>query len=421
MLGSIAQGTTRVSGLSGGEDNNRTIVALRSLGVQMRAVGEGALEIEGRGLAGLTAPMGALDCGNSGTSLRLLLGLLAGRPFDSRLTGDRYLCARPMRRVVEPLRAMGGALDGQPGQKAGEIYPPIDVHGVGLGGLRGIRHVSQVASAQVKSALLLAGLSAEGPTSVIEPARSRDHSERMLMAMGAPISVTGLEVTLDPRGWDRRLVAGPIEVAGDLSSAAFLLAAASLVTGSRIVVRGVGCNPTRAGVLDALAAMGAELVRQGERHVAGEPVCDLWGKASALRAIEIGGELALRAIDELPLLAAVAAYAEGTTVIRDAEELRVKESDRVATTAKMLRAFGVEVEERPDGLAIAGRGSGGLRAGEVESHGDHRIAMAGAVCALGVRGESLIRDADNITTSFPGFVPTLAALGVEIELVTAAR
>jgi 3-phosphoshikimate 1-carboxyvinyltransferase len=419
MLGSIAHGLTRVIGLSGGEDNKRTIAVMRALGVRMRELGPATLEpatleIEGRGVESLTAPAGSLDCGNSGTSLRLFLGLLSGQPFVSRLTGDQYLRARPMRRVVDPLRAMGGELDGRPGKKADEIYPPIEVRGVGAGRLRGLRHVSQVPSAQVKSALLLAGLTAEGPTTVVEPARSRDHSERMLSAMGAPLTVSGLEVTLDPRGWDRRLAARTIEVAGDLSSAAFLLAAAVLVPGSRVVVRGVGCNPTRTGVLDALVAMGGNLARQEEREVAGEPICDLVGMGSPLRAIEISGELALRAIDELPLLAALAAHAEGTTVIRDAAELRVKESDRVATTAKMLRAFGVEVEERPDGLVIDGRGPKALRAGEVDSHGDHRIAMAGAVCALGVRGHSLIRDADNIATSFPGFAPLLTALGAEI-------
>jgi 3-phosphoshikimate 1-carboxyvinyltransferase len=407
LLAGIAVGRSRLSGLSGGEDNLRTVAALRALGVRI-VEREGALEIEGRGLDGLAPPREPLDCGNSGTSLRLLAGLCAARPFETVLTGDRYLRARPMRRIAEPLRLMGARVDGATGPKEGEVYPPLRVSG---GALRGIRHESKVASAQVKSALLLGGLAADGATTVVEPERSRDHTERMLVHLGAPLTVRGREVILDPTGWDRRLTAQPLTVPGDLSSAAFLLGAATIVRGSRVVVRAVGVNPTRTGFLDALGKMGGRLQRTDERLVGGEPVCDLYAEAASLRGLTIAGELAVRSIDELPLLAALAAHAEGTTTLRDAAELRVKESDRVATTVGMLRALGVSAEELPDGLVVQG---GAVRAGVVDSHGDHRIAMAAAVCALGAAGETVIRDTANIDTSFPGFAATLAALGADL-------
>jgi 3-phosphoshikimate 1-carboxyvinyltransferase len=309
---------------------------------------------------------------------------------------------------------MGARITGEAGKKPNEIYPPLAV-AAAPGRLHGIRYASRVASAQVKSAIVLAALAAEGVTTVVEPERSRDHTERMLAYMGAPLTVRGLEITVDPYGWDRRLAARDLTVPGDLSSAAFLLGAAAVVPGSRIVVRGVGVNPTRTGVVDALRAMGASIEVSNERLVGGEPVADLVctaGTTRSLRGIRISGELAVRAIDELPLLAAVAAHAEGETRIADAAELRVKESDRVAATAAMLRALGVEVEEHPDGLTV--RGGRGVGAGTVESHGDHRIAMAGAVCALGADGETLIRDTKNVATSFPGFARALVALGAEI-------
>ena len=264
----------------------------------------------------------------------------------------------------------------------------------------------------MKSAIVLAALAADGATTVVEPERSRDHTERMLAHLGAPLSVDGLAVTIDPRGWNGRLAARDLVVPGDLSSAAFLLGAAAVVPGSRVVVRGVGVNPTRSGVLDALRAMGARIEVSDERLVGGEPVADLTCTGGALVGIRIAGALTVRAIDELPLLAAVAAHADGETRIADAAELRVKESDRVAATAAMLRALGVDVEEHADGLTV--RGGRGARGGVVESHGDHRIAMAGAVCALGAAGETLIRDTRNVATSFPGFARALAALGADL-------
>ena len=413
LFAAIADGEATVRGLSGGEDNRSTIAALRALGVAITDAAPGVVTVAGRGLDGLRAPAGDLDCGNSGTSIRLLSGLLASRPFAARLVGDAYLHARPMKRVAEPLTQMGARVAGQPGKKPGEIYPPLTIGPLAPGArLHGLRWVSPVASAQVKSAILLAGLGADGPTTVVEPERSRDHTERMLGYMGAPLTVDGLAVTLDPRGWDRRLAARDLEVPGDLSSAAFLLGAAAVVPQSRVVVRGVGVNPTRTGVLDALRAMGARIELSDERLVGGEPVADLVCTGGALAGIEIAGALTVRAIDELPRLAAVAAHAAGETRITDAAELRVKESDRIAATAAMLRALGVEVEEHPDGLTVAG--GRGARAGLVESPGDHRIAMAGAVCALGADGETLIRDTHNVATSFPGFARALAAVGADV-------
>ncbi|HEX6836399.1 MAG TPA: 3-phosphoshikimate 1-carboxyvinyltransferase, partial [Polyangia bacterium] len=380
----------------------------------IRDVSAGVVEVDGRGLDGLRAAAADLDCGNSGTSMRLFAGLLASRPFASTLVGDQYLHARPMKRVVEPLMQMGARIRGQAGKKPNEVYPPLAI-APAPGRLHGIRWESRVASAQVKSAIVLAALAAEGPTTVVEPERSRDHTERMLAHMGAPLTVDGLCVTVDPRGWDGRLAARDLLVPGDLSSAAFLLGAAAVVPESRIVVRGVGVNPTRTGVIDALRAMGARIEVYDERIVGGEPVADLAcssGAGTSLRGIEISGELTVRAIDELPLLAAVAAHAEGETRITDAAELRVKESDRIAATAAMLRALGVEVTELDDGLVV--QGGRGARAGVVESHGDHRIAMAGAICALGADGETLIRDTKNVATSFPGFARALAALGADL-------
>lgn len=415
LFAAIADGRATVRGLSGGEDNRSTIGILRALGVAIADVAPGVVTVEGRGLDGLRAPAGELDCGNSGTSMRLFAGLLASRRFASRLVGDRYLHARPMRRVVEPLTQMGARIAGQSGKKAGEIYPPLDV-GPLDGKLRGIRYESKVASAQVKSAIVLAALAADGATTVSEPERSRDHTERMLAHLGAPLTVDGLNVTVDPRGWDGKLAARDLLVPGDLSSAAFLLGAASVVAGSRVIVRGVGVNPTRTGVLDALRAMGATVEVSDERLVGGEPVADLACIGGELKGIEIAGALTVRAIDELPLLCAVAAYARGETRIRDAGELRVKESDRIAATAAMLRALGVAVEEHADGLTVRGGGHGTVtRGGVVESLGDHRIAMAGAICALGAGGETLVRDTRNVATSFPTFASSLALLGADIS------
>jgi 3-phosphoshikimate 1-carboxyvinyltransferase len=417
ILAALADGRSRVHGLSGGEDNRRTIAAFRALGVAIADGDEGALTVDGVGLDGLAAAAAPLDCGNSGTTMRLLAGVLAPRPFASTLVGDEYLHARPMGRVAEPLRAMGARIAGQPGRKAGELYPPLLI-GPSPRALHGIDYRSPIASAQVKSAVLLAALSAESPTRFVEPHLSRDHTERMLRAMGAPLSVEGGVVCVDPRGWDRRLAARDLTVPGDLSSAAFLIGAALLVPGSEVVVRGVGTNPSRTGVLDALRAMGAAITVENLRDEGGEPVADLRARSSALRGAVIDGELAVRAIDEIPLLGALAAHAAGTTTIADAAELRVKESDRLAAMAAALAAIGVSVEERPDGLVIEG---GRARGGRVGSRGDHRIAMAFAVCALATDGETHIDDVANVATSFPGFAPSLARLGAPIEGVPGAE
>jgi 3-phosphoshikimate 1-carboxyvinyltransferase len=423
LLSAISEGRSTISGLSDGEDNRRTAVALSALGVQVERPRPGELVVDGTGLFGLREARSEIDCGNSGTTIRLLTGLLGAQPFSTRLTGDESLRTRPMRRVAIPLREMGVVVEGsrRPGGDDGEIYPPLVVAGssantkVEGAHLCGADIQSPVASAQVKSAVLLCGLYAEGVTRVAEPVRSRDHTERMLRHLGVPLAVEGTRVALDTRGWRRRLPANSWRIPGDFSSAAFLVGAAILVPGSRLIVRHVGVNPTRTGFLDALSAMGGKVERVHEREEGGEPVADLVASFSELRGCEIRGDLAVRALDELPLLGALAAHARGTTVIADAEELRVKESNRIATTAAMLRAFGVEVEERKGGLLIEGRGGSGVRSGVVESCGDHRIAMAGAICALGAAGQTTICDTANIATSYPNFVETLRRLGIDIE------
>jgi 3-phosphoshikimate 1-carboxyvinyltransferase len=412
IFAALGDGRSVVTGLSGGEDNGRTIEIFRALGVAIEARADGALVVSGRGHAGLRAASAALDCGNSGTTMRLLCGLRSGVPGEHVLAGDQYLHRRPMRRVVAPLRELGARLSGDDGAKPGEIYPPIRISGQAR--LGGGRHVSDVASAQVKSALLLAGLAADAAVTVVEPGPSRDHSERMLAARGAPLVWGGGTCTLDPVGWDRRLSAMDVAVPGDPSSAAFLAVAATLVPGSDVLLRGVCTNPTRTGFLDALRALGADLTLEGEREVGGEPVADLRVRAASLRGAALSGELVVRAIDEIPILAVAAAVAEGVTTIRDAAELRVKESDRVASTARLLRGLGVEVEELPDGLRITGRARP-LVACRADSAGDHRIAMCGAVAALIADGECAIDDADNVRTSFPSFVGTLRALGAELS------
>lgn len=433
LLSALAAGRSCVRGLSGGEDNNRTVAACRALGVRIESSpgsGSGSgpgsgfggeLIIESPGLDGLRPSATPIDCGNSGTTMRLLAGVLASRPFTTTLVGDQYLEARPMRRVAEPLGLMGASITGRTGAR-GELYPPLTIgkDGAASTPLRGIDYLSPQASAQVKSAILLAGLAAEGLTRVCEPASSRDHTERMLHAQGVPLIVEKCLVTLDPTGWDRRLLPLDVTVPGDLSSAAFLFGAAAIVPGSVLTLRSVGVNPTRTGVLDALVMMGAALSIDMLGEMGGEPVADVTVWGSPLHGIEIAGDLTVRAIDELPLLAAVAAHADGETVIRDARELRVKESDRIASMVAALTGLGVEAEERDDGMVIRGRSgpgnAGKVRGGQAQSAGDHRIAMAAAVCALFAEGPSRIEDAANIATSFPGFVPLVQGLGGELEL-----
>jgi 3-phosphoshikimate 1-carboxyvinyltransferase len=351
--------------------------------------------------------------------MRLFCGLLAGRPFTSTLTGDPSLSRRPMGRVAKPLRLMGARIDGRsdPARPEG-VLPPLTIQG---GALRGIAYALPVASAQLKSALVLAGLQAKGKTSITEPGLSRDHSERMLRFLGAPVAADHAArlVVVDPDGWAGELVAVPVAVPGDLSSATFPLIAAALVPGSDVTLEQVGLNPTRTGVLDVLRAMGADLEIAVTAEAMGEPVGRVRVRhAGVLRATRVAGDLALRSIDEIPALAVAAALAEGRSEFADLGELRVKESDRIASIARELRRAGMAVEESADGFAVTGSGGRPPRGGQVEPDRDHRIAMAGAVLGLLAEEETRVR-ADDIATSFPTFTEVLRGLGADIEEVRA--
>lgn len=394
MLGSIARGVTTVRGFLRGEDNLATLNAFRAMGVAVDDDGE-TLTITGKGLYGLSEPDDVIDCGNSGTSIRLLTGLLAPQRFYSVLTGDRYLRRRPMKRVVGPLGQMGACILGRDGgEKA-----PLAIAGRPL---TGIEYRSPVASAQVKSALMLAGLYAAGETRIIEPHLSRDHSERMFRHFGAAIETGTAGIVV--RG-GHELTGRDIVVPGDISSAAFFIVAALLVPGSELLITGVGVNPTRTGIIDVLTAMGGSITLLNQRELSGEPVADLLVRSSSLRGIEIAGEVVTRAIDEFPIICVAASLAEGRTVIREARELRVKETDRIAAMATDLRAVGVAVEETEDGMAITGVERLGSAA--VESFGDHRIAMAMLVAGLVTAGGITVTDVACIGTSFPDFFPLL--------------
>jgi 3-phosphoshikimate 1-carboxyvinyltransferase len=412
LFGALTDGVVEASGLGRGGDNLSTAAALRALGVDIQIDG-GDARVHGVGFAGLHAAAAALDCGNSGTTIRLLAGLLAGRPFGSELCGDASLTRRPMRRVAEPLRKMGATVEGwtEP-TRPGEIFPPLRIRG---GALTGIRHDLPVPSAQLKTALILAGLQAQGPTRLREPGRSRDHTERMLRSLGAPLSVdTTGAIAVEPDGWDGRLRAVRIAIPGDLSSATFLIVAALTVPGSEITVENVGLNPTRAGALDILRAMGADLTIEETGDAMGEPVGRVRARASELRGTRVDGELALRAIDEIPALAVAAALADGETVFADLAELRIKESDRIAALARELGRAGAGVEERPDGLVVTGLGARPPAGGSVVPEHDHRIAMAGAILGLTSPDETTVPAAD-ILTSFPTFAETLVGLGALID------
>jgi 3-phosphoshikimate 1-carboxyvinyltransferase len=418
LLFSLLSATpVRVVGLGDGADNGRSARAIAALGGAIARDGD-ALVIRGTGLTGMRAPAEPIDCGNSGTTIRLLCGLVAGQPFATTLFGDASLSKRPMRRVIEPLAAMGARITGPLTAAGGahDITPPL-VIGPAPGPLRAIDYALPMASAQVKTAILLAALSADGATAVTEPGPSRDHSERMLAYLGAPLTTAGRRTVIDTRGWDRRLAGAGFTVPGDPSSAAFLVIAALLVGAREVRLPALCVNPTRTGFLDAIAAMGGAVAHDDPRAAGPEPIADLVvrGPAPALTATEIGGDLAVRAIDELPVLGVLAARARGTTTIRDADELRVKESDRIATTCAMLRAFGVACEARADGFVVEGDPDRPLRAARVHADGDHRIAMAAAVAALLADGPSEIDDADNVATSYPGFAAALTALGATIR------
>jgi 3-phosphoshikimate 1-carboxyvinyltransferase len=390
ILNAIAHGTATVTGLSGGEDVLSTTRCLKGLGVRIEpGRDEGTVTVHGS-QASLDEPDDTLDTGNSGTSIRLLSGLLAGQPFLSVLTGDSSVRSRPMGRIVQPLRLMGAQIQG----RNNDTLAPLAIRG---GSLKGIEYAMPVASAQLKSSIMLAGLSAQGETVLHQPARSRDHTERMVRAMGAEVEEDGLSVVLKPG----KLSAVDVHVPGDISSAAFWMVAGLCHSDARIKIKGVGVNPTRVGILEALEAMGARISRESPRLEGGEPVADLLVESSDLRATEVGGELIPLIIDELPVLAVAACFARGTTVIRDAQELRVKESDRILTTVKELSKLGAGIEERPDGMVI--HGTGRLTGGRCRSHGDHRLAMALAVAGLLAEGETAVDGAQAASISYPQF------------------
>jgi 3-phosphoshikimate 1-carboxyvinyltransferase len=401
ILGAIADGPVVVHGFSPAADVLATVEAFERMGVETRRERPDRIAFQGRGLAGLAEPVDVIDCGNSGTSMRLLAGLLAGRPFFSVLTGDPYLRRRPMDRVIAPLRRMGAQIDG----RKGGTRAPLSVRGTALAGLR---YALPVASAQVKSCLLLAGLSATGETIVEQGVATRDHTERMLAYLGADVQVDGLAVRVTGA---RPLAAKDLHVPGDFSSAAFFLVAATLVPGSALTLPAVGINPGRIGLLAALAEMGARIETVNAREVCGEPVADLVVRSSPLTAIDVPPEWVPGMIDEIPALAVAAAFAEGTTRITGAAELRVKESDRLSAMAANLGALGVHVRETEDGLAIDGRRA--VRGGIVESFGDHRVAMAMAVAALLSDEPVTIEDTACVATSFPGFLARLGEVAPE--------
>lgn len=400
MFASIAEGDTKIKGLLRGEDNMATLKAFRQMGIVIDESGD-EFVVHGKGLYGLKEPEDFIDAGNSGTTIRLITGLLSGQTFFSTMTGDQYLRKRPMKRVIEPLSQMGAKIFG----REGGSKAPLAIVGSKL---KGITYNSPIASAQVKSAILLAGLYADGVTTVSEPTLSRDHSERMLAYFGAKLERHGVSVSITG---GQRLVAKDIEVPGDISSAAFFMVNALITEDSDLLIKNVGINPTRTGIIDILKQMGGNLKIENSRDVCGEPVGDIRVKSSKLRGIEIKGDVVPRAIDELPVIAVAAAFAEGTTTIRDAKELRVKETDRIGTMAAELRKIGIEVEEREDGMIIKGGRPIGTR--DAKSHGDHRIAMSMAVAGLAADGEMLVADTECIDTSFPGFEELIKRISIQ--------
>lgn len=449
LFGALADGTVQVSGMGSGADNQRSARAMSAMGASIDVVrGEDAepavpidprgramdrpprgieMAIRGAGLDGLKPVDSAdhtIDCGNSGTTIRLLCGLLAGQRFATRLFGDHSLSGRPMRRVTDPLAAMGAVITGQSGSRPDELYPPLEI-AARTEPLTAIDYALPMASAQVKSAVLLAGLYADGKTTVREPGPSRDHTERMLAHMGAPITVKpGGVIELDTTGWDRRLSCDSFTVPADPSQAAFVLCAGLIAGVERVTVGGVCINPTRTGFLDVLGDMGALIEREAMSSDGGEPTADLsisrvgrgaTGDATIpLRGAVIEGDTVVRAIDELPILAVVAARASGVTEIRDAAELRVKESDRIAETCGLLRALGVEVEEKDDGMIIQGLDGAPFSGARIHARGDHRIAMSAAIAGLASTSEVVVDGAECTSTSFPGFAELLNTLGADI-------
>jgi 3-phosphoshikimate 1-carboxyvinyltransferase len=401
MLAALADGTSRIDGFLEGEDTRATAAIFSRLGVRIEAPEPNVRLVHGVGLDGLRSPAEPLDCGNAGTGMRLLAGVLAGQRFASVLVGDASLSRRPMRRVIDPLTAMGASIDAENG------LPPLHIRGGNA--LQGIDYTLPVASAQVKSALLLAGLYARGETRVREPHPTRDYTERMLQAFGWPIMFAPGEARLEG---GHRLLPTDVAVPGDFSSAAFFLVAATLVPGSELVLHRVGMNPRRTGLLQVLRAMGADIVEENAGEQGGEPVADLRVRHAPLHGIEVPMHSVPDMIDEFPALFVAAACASGTTIVRGAAELRVKESDRIDAMARGLRALGIRVDETPDGAHIEGSQ---LRGGTVHSGGDHRIAMAFAVAAQRADGDVRITDVANVATSFPGFEALARDAGMSVR------
>ncbi len=397
MFGAIAEGITKITNFLQGEDCLSTIACFQKLGITIERNGND-VTVYGKGLQGLVEPTEVLDVGNSGTTIRLMLGILANVPFHCTVIGDDSIGKRPMKRVTEPLRQMGTKIDGrEDGQ-----FTPLSIRG---GNIKGIHYSSPVASAQVKSAVLLAGLQAEGVTTVTEPLQSRDHTERMLRAFGCRVTVDGLTVSLDG---GQKLSSANIEVPGDISSAAFFLVAGAIVPNSKIVLKNVGLNPTRTGILDVLSQMGANLSIDHIRNEEFEPCGDITVETSQLRGIEIGGALIPRLIDEIPIIALLATQAEGITVIKDAEELKVKETNRIDTVVNELKKLGANIEATEDGMIV--RGKMQLHGNVVNSYGDHRIGMMLGIAACIADGEVIVENSDAVAVSYPNFFQQLHTL-----------
>jgi len=405
MLSALSEGSSKLKGMLMGEDVLSTVGCFREMGVPIE-IKSGEVTVHGVGLKGLKAPQRVLDCGNSGTTLRLMMGLLAAQPFVSRLTGDASLNRRPVERVAHPLRLMGAQIEEL---RSSETERVVKITGRPL---NGIRYELPVASAQVKSAILLAGLFASGSTQVVEKIPSRDHTEIMLQAKGAPLQKNGLQISVQAAS---KLLAIDLEIPGDISSAAFFLVGGLLGKTSSVRLTHVGVNPTRTGILEVLGKMGAKLKLQNQRWVGGEAIADLEVESSSLKGVEVGGDIIPRLIDEIPILAIAAASVQGTTWVRDAIELRVKESDRIAAIEREFQKMGAQIETFPDGFKI--QGPIPFQAGVYASGGDHRIAMAWAIAATQAEADSTIEDVDCIQTSYPEFFEDFRHLGASIEVL----
>lgn len=404
MIGSLADGVTNVSGFLEGEDALATLNAFKAMGVKIEGPDNGNVTIHGVGMRGLQQPTADLDLGNSGTSMRLMSGLLSGQAFDVTLTGDKSLSSRPMKRVTNPLSEMGANIGTNDGKA------PLQIHGGSP--LKGIHYDMPIASAQVKSCLLLAGMYADGVTSVTEPGVTRDHTERMLKAFQYPVTVEGNKVSVEG---GHSLKACDLQVPGDISSAAFFMVGASIAKDSELLLQNVGINPTRTGVIDILKLMGGDIALVKEYQCGGEPVADILVKSTELKGIEIPEHLVPLAIDEFPVLFVAAACAEGQTTLKGAKELRVKESDRIQVMADGLIELGIDARPTEDGIIIQG---GQLGSGKVHSHDDHRIAMSFAIAGLRAKGEIFIEDCANVATSFPGFTALATRAGLSVKEVS---